>query len=832
MRRLVITEKNNTAVRIAVILSGGSMQRSYPNRVPVFDFSRDGVDYRVIGLRGHILNLDYPDAMNDWEGTDLRDLVRAEPVKRVVATNIVASLREVCRDIDEIIVATDFDREGELIGTEALEVIAEVRPGLPIKRARYSALTKSEIEGAFGALVEMDYPLALAAASRQVIDLGWGAALTRFISLAANQRGRDFLSVGRVQSPTLALIVDREREIVEFVPKDYWTVHATFEKDGTEFEGRHAHGQFWNEAEANAARDRATGAPTAAVTAYRGEVKEERPPVPYSTTLFLGDATRIGFAAAHAMDVAESLYQSGLISYPRTDNTVYPGSLSLRGILEKLKDTELGREAAEILAQPSIRATRGRTETTDHPPIYPVGAAVKSKLRPDHWRIYELVTRRFLATLAPNAKAHDSGATLDVNGQMFEASGYRVLEPGWRKYFTLYEARESTLPELVQGGSVAVKDVPPPRHDRTRPPNRYSQGALIQEMERLQLGTKSTRHDIIQKLYDRKYVEGKVLQPTETGMAVTEALEIHAEKITQPEMTALLEKDMDEIARGIKEQSAVIRESQDMLVEVIEVLLSKKEEIGKEIQTALNEQNYIGECRKCPEAGRTNGQIMIRHTARGRKFLGCTNYPQCSVFHSVPPFGLLVGAEQKCAECGSPMVKLLDRKKQEAFCVDQECPSVVKRDRLGPCPKDGGDIMMRMSARGKRFAGCANYPNCDQTYPLPQRGKIEPMGELCEHCRSPRVRVITMGRPPWLICINMECPGKALKAAAKAAKVAAKDLEKKEKKKAAAAAKRAKARAKKKAAAKSPRRKKAIPEVPAAGPEIVPAPATSLPPPP
>jgi len=581
MRRLVITEKNNTAVRIAVILSGGSMQRSYPNRVPVFDFSRDGVDYRVIGLRGHILNLDYPDAMNDWEGTDLRDLVRAEPVKRVVATNIVASLREVCRDIDEIIVATDFDREGELIGTEALEVIAEVRPGLPIKRARYSALTKSEIEGAFGALVEMDYPLALAAASRQVIDLGWGAALTRFISLAANQRGRDFLSVGRVQSPTLALIVDREREIVEFVPKDYWTVHATFEKDGTEFEGRHAHGQFWNEAEANAARDRATGAPTAAVTAYRGEVKEERPPVPYSTTLFLGDATRIGFAAAHAMDVAESLYQSGLISYPRTDNTVYPGSLSLRGILEKLKDTELGREAAEILAQPSIRATRGRTETTDHPPIYPVGAAVKSKLRPDHWRIYELVTRRFLATLAPNAKAHDSGATLDVNGQMFEASGYRVLEPGWRKYFTLYEARESTLPELVQGGSVAVKDVPPPRHDRTRPPNRYSQGALIQEMERLQLGTKSTRHDIIQKLYDRKYVEGKVLQPTETGMAVTEALEIHAEKITQPEMTALLEKDMDEIARGIKEQSAVIRESQDMLVEVIEVLLSKKEEIGK-----------------------------------------------------------------------------------------------------------------------------------------------------------------------------------------------------------------------------------------------------------
>jgi len=112
MRRLVITEKNNTAVRIAVILSGGSMQRSYPNRVPVFDFSREGMDYRVVGLRGHILNLDYPEALNDWEKTDLKVLVRAEPVKRVIATNIVATLREVCQGVDELVVATDFDREG------------------------------------------------------------------------------------------------------------------------------------------------------------------------------------------------------------------------------------------------------------------------------------------------------------------------------------------------------------------------------------------------------------------------------------------------------------------------------------------------------------------------------------------------------------------------------------------------------------------------------------------------------------------------------------------------------------------------------------------------
>ena len=761
MRRLVITEKNNTAVRIAVILSGGEMKRSYPNRVPVFQFSRDGVDYTVVGLRGHILNLDYPESLNDWERTDLKVLVRAEPEKRVIASGIVGALKEAARGIDEVVVATDFDREGELIGVEALEITRQVTPGARERRARYSALTRTEIEDAFANLAEVDYALAQAAGSRQVIDLGWGAALTRFISLAANQRGRDFLSVGRVQSPTLALIVDREREIAEFVPKDYWTVHATLEKGGLAFEARHTHGPFFVEPEAKAAHHRAVTAKTATVREYLAQVKEERPPVPYSTTLFLSDATRIGFAAAHAMDIAESLYQSGLLSYPRTDNTVYPPSLNLRGVLEKLRDSDLGAEAAEVLAQPSIRPTRGRSETTDHPPIYPVGAAVRSKLRPDLWRIYELVVRRFLATLAPYAKAHVSDAKLDMNGEPFEASGYRVVDPGWRKYFTLYEARESTLPELVQGEAVPVREVPPPKHDRTKPPPRYTQGALIQEMERLGLGTKSTRHETLQKLYDRKYLEGKVIRPTDIGMAVTAALEIHAERITQPEMTAHLEQDMDEIARGVKTADAVIRESQDMLEEVIDVLVSKKAEIGKEITTALAEQNTIGECRRCKEAGREGGLIMIRHTSAGRKFLGCSNYPACSVFHPVPPFGLLVAAEQACPACGSPMVKILDRKRQDAFCVDGECPSVRKRDRIGECPRDGGDLMTRMSGRGKRFVGCANYPKCDQTYPLPQRGKVEPLGVACEHCRSPRIQVLTMGRPPWLLCINMECPGRS-----------------------------------------------------------------------
>src|SRR3990170_1422091 len=228
MRTLIVTEKNNTAARIATILSNGQMRRAYPHRVPVFTFSKDGDDYTVVGLRGHILNLDYPEELNQWEKVELKRLVWAEPVKVVTAQNVETALREVARGQDDVVVATDYDREGELIGVEALDIVREENPGVRVKRARYSSLTKWEIEESFRNLVEVDHALAQAAESRQVVDLAWGAVLTRFISMAANRVGKDFLSVGRVQTPALALVVDREREIEHFTPKPYWKVRATF----------------------------------------------------------------------------------------------------------------------------------------------------------------------------------------------------------------------------------------------------------------------------------------------------------------------------------------------------------------------------------------------------------------------------------------------------------------------------------------------------------------------------------------------------------------------------------------------------------------------------
>ena len=761
MRRLIVTEKFNASVRIATILSGGKSKRTYVEGTPVFEFTQAEDRVQVVGLRGHIINLDYPDALNDWARVDLKELVWAEPQKVVTAGKIGAALKTLAAQADEVIIATDFDREGELIGVEALALIREARPEIRVRRARFSALTKWDIEGAFANLVDVDYPLAWSAESRQSVDLAWGAVLTRFISIASKQLGRDFLSVGRVQSPTLALIVDREREIENFVPQDFWTVHAKFRKDvagaSVEFETSHEHGPFWARGEAETAMAQAESAPQGLVREYLQNEREERPPPPFNTTMFAAEANRIGFGAAQAMRIAEDLYQSGFISYPRTDNTVYPSTINLRSVLEKLHESPFAAEARELAGQERIVPSRGRTEATDHPPIYPVQGVGRDKVkREDHWRIYELVVRRFLATVAPNAVAEVAEAKIDLGGQVFLAEGYRIKELGWRKYYPYWIVREAVLPPLAVDESLERAGPVALREDRTKPPGRYSEGSLLQEMERLGLGTKSTRHEIIKKLYDRKFIEGKYPRPTTSGRAVIEALEDHAERITQPEMTAHLEADMEGIATGVRAREDVVRESQQMLSEVLETLEANREAIGQEIEAALREQNYIGKCNVCKE-----GNLTVIRSRRGSRFLGCDRYPACRNTHPLPQIGIIQSAEENCPECGAPMIKHTDRGRTTSYCVASDCPSVREKNFIGRCEKCGdGELMIRHGTYGKRFVGCSKYPACDNSYPLPQRGLIVPTEERCNACGHPVIKVIMRGRPPWVLCLNMKCPTK------------------------------------------------------------------------
>ena len=666
--RLIISEKANAAKKIAQFLAEGPVKDGKHRSIPHHTFNWRGEECVSVGLKGHVLTLEYPEEYSNWQKVEPSSLIDAEIRKSVSEKGVAEAIRSLSKKADEVVIATDFDREGELIGIDALSLAFEANPKLVdhVERARFSALTKGEVTRAFDELVEVSEELAAAGEARQDIDLIWGATLTRWVSRATKRYGNAFLSVGRVQSPTLVLIAERERERRAFTPEPYWEIETSL-KNGEAFTAHHANGRFGEEAAARSAYDNLTD--VARVTEVNEKSATRPPPVPFNTTGFLSAAANLGISPSRAARLAEDLYTDGYISYPRTDNTVYPSSLDLREVLGQLKRVEgVGTHAEKLLKSGKLSPTRGKKETTDHPPIYPTGYASKKALRDDQWKVYQLVVRRFLATLSDPAKTLRTTVRLESGGEPLMAGGTVVTEEGWLAVYPYGRRPDEEMPNLSEGQEVKVVGAELLAKE-TQPPARYGQGRLIRLMEDLGLGTKATRPSIIQNLYDRGYVHDDPLVPTETGMAVAKALRDFASEIATHEMTAELEKNMDEISEGKISKDSVVERSRGVLRRVYEHLESSQDEFADIVRSGIREDSVLGPCKKC---GRN---LTIR---RARK-------------------------------------------------------------------------------SGKRFAGCEGYPECDQTYSLPPRGEIIPLGTLCEACGSPEIKVVG-GRRPWVTCIDMSCP--------------------------------------------------------------------------
>ena len=663
--KLVICEKNIAARRIAYILSGGNSKSTRLGKTPVYEFSKDGDIWKVIGLRGHIINLDFPECFNQWNKIPPKELIEVEPCKRVTEKGIASSLKSLVDKNPFLIVATDYDREGELIGVEVINLLKEYNKNInQIKRAKFSAITNYEIKSAFDKLTEVDYNLSNAGESRQVIDLIWGAVLTRYISLTAQRFGKDFLSIGRVQSPTLALLVKREKEIKNFEPKTYWKIIATLKKSES-FDAIHHEGQFWDEKQVKEIYDKVKNAKEAKIKKVDKKTIKEFPPSPFSTTTFLESASFLGISASKAMSTAEELYMSGLISYPRTDNTVYPSSLNIKGILQKLVNSKFSKEANEVMKNGRDYPTRGKKQTTDHPPIHPVGAPGDRNLTFDQQKIYELICRRFLATLAKDAISETVDVSIDISGEDFKTSGYRLIEPNWRAIYTYFKEKRKPLPELFDGEKVDVTKIKL-KEDQTKPPQRYTQGSLIGKMEQLSLGTKSTRHEIINKLFYRKYITLSPLAPTPVAFAVVDALADY--DVVKPKMTATLENDMDLISEGKKTLDETVKESRKMLTQVMNALEIDKDKIRTSIKDAQREQNTIGKCPKCGKP------MVVRVSMQKKRFVGCTSFPDCKNTYSLPQQGGIIPTDRICSECNAPVVKVKAKDKRAwELCLNSEC---------------------------------------------------------------------------------------------------------------------------------------------------------------
>ncbi|MFB6154946.1 MAG: DNA topoisomerase I [Haloferacaceae archaeon] len=764
---LIITEKDNAARRIADILSGGSADAERLNGVNVYRWGGK----RCIGLSGHVVGVDFPPEYNDWRDVQPVELIDAAVEKHPTQERIVAALRRLSRRASKVVIATDYDREGELIGKEAYELVREVNEDVPVDRVRFSSITDREVTEAFENPDELDFDLAAAGEARQVIDLVWGAALTRFLSLSARQLGDDFISVGRVQGPTLKLIVDREREIAAFDPEDYWELFADLAKDagaGASFEAQYFYldedgteaERVWDEDAAREAYEVLASASRATVTDVDRRTRTDSPPNPFNTTQFIRAASGLGYSAQRAMSIAEDLYTAGYVTYPRTDNTVYPDDLDPRDLLSALAGDHRFREDAQsLLDQDDIEPTAGDEETTDHPPIHPTGELPSaSDLTEDEWEVYELVVRRFFATVADPAVWEHLRVVADVSDVSLKANGKRLLDPGYHAVYPYSSAGENLVPDVEPGEELAVTET---RFEekQTQPPRRYGQSRLIETMEKMGIGTKATRHDVIQKLYDRGYIENDPPRPTRLATAVVEAAEEFADRIVSEEMTAQLEADMAAIARGEKTLDDVTEESREMLEEVFEKLTDSREEVGAHLQKSLKADKTVGTCPECGD------DLLVRKSRNGSYFVGCDGYPDCRYTLPLPSTGKPLILEETCEEHDMHHVKMLAGRKTFVHgCPQCKADEADEQDDrvIGLCPEcgesHGGELAIKRLRSGSRLVGCTRYPECDYSLPLPRRGDIEVTDAFCEEHDLPELVIHyedeDEDREPW----ELGCP--------------------------------------------------------------------------
>ena len=672
--QLIIAEKSTAAETIAKNLAETKIRIQDFGPVKVWYTQINGEETVVMPLKGHIKNVRYPETFRKWNEETLMKMIDAKLVYYPTAEDNIAVIKKFAKKADKVIIATDYDTEGESIGFEAIDVVREENTKSKVYRSVFSSLTTKELSEAFKNLQKPNKDLSDSADARREIDLILGAVLTRFISLAAERLGNSFLSIGRVQTPTLAIIVARDSERRAFKPEKYWRFTATIQTKDAEFLAEYKDGKVFDEKTAEKLR-KTKNEKKAVIDKVDMKKRRMPPPKPFNTTAFLRSAAAIGFSVPNAMRIVQGLYMKGYVSYPRTDSEAYPPTLDLKEILNELRNSSsYSKAVSEILKKP-LNPTKGK-EAKDHPPIHPVKLP-NEKLNPQEARIFDLISRRFLATLSDESEEEIISIKLDIKGNEFTAKGSRILVPGWRSVYIFSKYEENILPEIKKGEILKISKIDE-IEDFTTPPGNYSQGAILKIMEDLNLGTKATRPEILKKLMERRYISAsRTLIPSEVAFAVIENMQKVSNEITGAELTATLEKEMKLVEEGQKKKAEVVNESRDMLRKVLKNLQSKRKEIKELMHKALLQQYIFG---TCPKSG---GKLKLVVSKKSHKrFVGCSDYPKCHFGMPLPQSGYFFISPQSCPKCGIHMIEwhAKESKRTYIFCVNPAC-KVEKKEK-------------------------------------------------------------------------------------------------------------------------------------------------------
>ncbi|MDR2944807.1 MAG: topoisomerase DNA-binding C4 zinc finger domain-containing protein [Methanosarcinales archaeon] len=770
MTIVAFAEKNKAAEEIANILGRGDYKRASIEGIAVYRFKRNGVDWAITGLAGHIMNYDFPAEYNSWTGVDPGSLLDISPVKKITKENFAFAVEQLAKEADMIILACDYDREGENIGFEAKE-LAERVSNAPVKRARYSAFSKNEIENAFDRPGEPDTALAMAAETRQILDLKMGAAFTRYVTLSVREKAftKDILSIGPCQTPTCGFVYEREKAIREFSSKDFWKITADFDAGGHVFQGTHRAGHIPEKEKADEIMARIKNEKTAAV--HKKNIREQSlaPPFPLNTTEFLKRASAfLNISPEKSLEIAEQLYLSGLTSYPRTETNKYAGDFDFKTVLaEMAKNSDYTAAVSQIVtASAGIKSKNGPKDAKDHPPIHPIRGAVKQTVEnavklPGAYAVYDLICRHFLANLMPAAVFEKTKLEMKIKDDLFDAAGSVKKFSGWLEIYDFETKNDKFLPDIDEEDTAAVKKIINTA-SKTAPPKKLTEAELLTLMDKNGIGTKATAPTHIETNKKRGYFEskGKTLSILNTGYMLMESLDAAVPILVRPKIRAQVEELIQRVEDGkitmdeavingtelIKKMYADLTENKDRLV--IKLSGSIKTEAAVE-----DKKNYIGVCPVCQNA------LRIVTTDNGR-FVGCVGYPDCSQTYPLPKTGALtVQRTKNCLKKGAAVLDV--GKKYEwavgvgpCFSCDQNIvcnpPEII-----GLCPrcKEGG--MQLIEYKENRFLKCTLQ--CGHTQSLPEKGRLTVLENKCAVCGWNMFRVKEQGKDAAEFCANRRC---------------------------------------------------------------------------
>ncbi len=664
-----------------------------------------GSHYKVIASNGHVRDLPKSqigvDVEHDFEPKYITLRGRGEVLEKI---------RKEAKKADKIYLATDPDREGEAISWH----LAHILHLDPASKCRivFNEITSNAVKSSIKNARPIDMRLVDAQQARRVLDRLVGYKISPIL-WAKVQKG---LSAGRVQSVATRIICDREQEIMDFVPEEYWSITAHLHEKNSKknFDAKYygedgKKRELRSEADAKSVLDRIEGAAFTVSELKTGEKTRHAAP-PFTTSSMQQEAARkLGFTTKRTMMVAQQLYEGidiggkgpvGLISYIRTD------SVRVAKEAQDAAITYIGKRFGERYVPAKPNVYKGRASAQDaHEAIRPTlidnePQKIKEHLSNDQFKLYKLVYERFLASQMSDARYATTTASIDANGCIFRANGVRTLFDGFTAVYTEgrddVQEKEVTLPELHENDTLERTKIDSEQRF-TQPPPRYTEATLVKTLEEKGIGRPSTYSPTISTIIDRGYVsrEKKLLVPTELGFVVTGLMCEHFSDIADVKFTAGMEEKLDGVESGKDEWKTVIRE----FYGPFKIALDKAE---KEIEIIdIPDEISDVKCDKC-------GALMVYKTGRYGRFLACPNFPAC-----------------------------------------RNTKAIVEKIDV-PCPKCGSALVKRKGKRGKTFYGCERYPDCDFV------SWDKPTNIRCEKCGGMMVQKI--GRNgSYVICMDKDC---------------------------------------------------------------------------